>query len=64
MGFMRRLFGRGPDDASGGEPGPEDEVSDPLGWLAIDGALETRYGDAEASCPCVPDVTTGPTLKA
>jgi len=47
MGFMRRLFGRGPDDASGGEPGPEDEVSDPLGWLAIDRALETRYGEAE-----------------
>lgn len=47
MGFMRRLFGSGPDDASGGEPGPQDEAPDPLGWLAIDRALETRYGAVE-----------------
>lgn len=47
MGFMRRLFGPGPDDASGGEPGPQDEAPDPLGWLAIDRALEARYGAVE-----------------
>ena len=44
MGFMRRLFGGGGPETPDEIP---DEIPDPLGWLAIDRALENRYGDIE-----------------